>query len=567
MEEEIFDIINYNDSFLDLGEPEHKQEWIQAMQEMFVHTRGSLPEKLLAERRPNEDIALYEYRLSIYEPITMGSINRAIDTLYRIFQNANFSIQVNPDLDDYLSVKKFSGQYFYSYIQKYVVRRMIEDANGLLVWLPFGEGLYNPSEKVQVKPVLVYSSNITQMTDDVITYYQPDEKSIINRGGVEVKGDVYYTLTKTHIYRHTESSKASGKKTFDVEEIYFHNLGMLPAIVLGGNVTEDDFFVSYFSPYLPFANESIRQYSDWQGVMTMSAFPYREEVAEDCDHPRCRGGELLDPETGDISSCSKCGGTGQVINRSPYGVFIRAKSNPALDGNTNLTEPLVRFISPPVDIIKYSGEAWKELLQQAEQSLHLLHVNEAQSGVAKAIDREEQYSFLIKISNNIYDEIIYKSLIIIERYRNLSNPLEPKIIKPVNFTIKTESDLIAEINEMKTKSVPVAFLLETTKDLARKRFSGSTSQARMVEILVSYDPIFHLNTQEKSLLLASGTISKNDILKSLYAYRVLTEILSVQGTNFLENELSTIFDAIDKEIQKYLDAEKGDEPVQIDMTT
>ena len=323
MEEE-FDIIKYNQEFLNMDEPEHKQEWIDAMQNMFVHTRGSLPEKILSERRPNEDQTLYKYRLSIYEPITTGSINRAIDTLYRIFQSANFSIQINPDLDDYLSVKKFTGQYFYSYIQKYVVRRMIEDANGLLVWMPSGEGLTNPSEKVQVKPVLVYSDNIVQMDDDHITFYQPNETVLINHGGLDVKGKVYYTLTKTHIYRHTEKEKAS-KNAYELEEIYQHNFDMIPAITLGGNITEDDYFVSYFSPFLPFANESIRQYSDWQGVMTMSAFPYREEVAEDCDHPKCREGLILDVETGDTATCSKCNGTGYVINRSPYGVFYQGK--------------------------------------------------------------------------------------------------------------------------------------------------------------------------------------------------------------------------------------------------
>ena len=76
MEEE-FDIIKYNQEFLNMDEPEHKQEWIDAMQKMFVHTRGALPEKILSERRPNEDQTLYQYRLSIYEPITTGSINRA----------------------------------------------------------------------------------------------------------------------------------------------------------------------------------------------------------------------------------------------------------------------------------------------------------------------------------------------------------------------------------------------------------------------------------------------------------------------------------------------------------
>jgi hypothetical protein len=156
----MFEIEIYNSMLGDLPQPDEKDDWIEVRDEMFVHTRGKNPGRILTQRRPNEDAEIQKYRLDIYEPITKGSINRAIDKLYRIFSSANFSIQVSDELSTYLNTKKFDNQYFYSYIQKYVVRRMIEDPNGWLVWIPVGEGLTNPSVKVDVYPLIVGSNQI-----------------------------------------------------------------------------------------------------------------------------------------------------------------------------------------------------------------------------------------------------------------------------------------------------------------------------------------------------------------------------------------------------------------------
>jgi hypothetical protein len=67
----------------------------------------------------------------------------------------------------------------------------------------------------------------------------------------------------------------------------------------------------------------------------------------------------------------------------------------------------------------------------------------------------------------------------------------------------------------------------------------------MVEVLVSFDPLFNLNTKDKQLLLASGTIKKEDLIKSLYAYKTLTNLVADNGTEFLEKTLSEIFAELD----------------------
>jgi hypothetical protein len=557
----MIDIVYLNNEIGRIKHPKHYEQWVDVRNTMFVHTRGKNPGEILTKRRPNEDPEVQEYRLSIYEPITKGSINRAIDKLYRIFASANFSIQVSAELSEYLNDKKFMGQFFYSYIQKFVMRRMIEDPNGWLAWIPTGEGLTNPTVKVEVAPVLIGSDQIKYLDQDTITWLDAYEKSVVISGGnVVEEGLVYYTLTETSFYKH-EQFGPKGDMTFRLIPIYEHNMGTLHAVILGGDLTDEGYFESYFSAFVPFANEAIRQYSDWTAVMTTSGFPYREEIADTCSAPGCRDGVCYNTQDDSHYPCKVCKGTGRVISRSPYGVFLREKGGNVLDSSYG-QDAMIRFVSPPVEVLEYSGKAWQILLKRAEDALHLDKIDEAQSALAKRVDQEDGFMLLIKISNNTFDEIIYRSLLIIEKYRSVNNPMDPVIVKPISFMMKTEIDLINEINMLSDKNAPMAFLVETTKDLAKKRFSGNQSVARIVEILVSYDPIYNVSTKDKQILVQSGTIKKDDIIKSLFAYKTLVKLVSEKGTEYLETQLSDIFADLDAEIAPIV-ADYANQPVVI----
>jgi hypothetical protein len=543
----MIDIEYLNNEIGRIKHPKHYEQWVDVRNTMFVHTRGKNPGEILTKRRPNEDPEVQDYRLSIYEPITKGSINRAIDKLYRIFASANFSIQVSEELSEYLNDKKFSGQFFYSYIQKFVMRRMIEDPNGWLAWVPSGEGLTNPTVKVEVAPVLIGSDQVKYVDQDTITWLDADDKSMVLTGGKLVEeGLIYYTLTENSYYKH-EQYGPKGDMSFRLIPIYEHNIGSLPAVILGGDLTDEGYFESYFSAFVPFANEAIRQYSDWTAVMTTSGFPYREEVADTCSAPGCRDGVCYNTQDDSHYPCKVCKGTGRIISRSPYGVFLREKGGNVLDSSYG-QDAMIRFVSPPVEVLEYSGKAWQILLKRAEDALHLDKIDEAQSALAKRVDQEDGFMLLIKISNNTFDEIIYRSLLIIEKYRSVNNPMDPVIVKPISFMMKTEIDLINEINMLSDKNAPMAFLVETTKDLAKKRFSGNQTVARIVEILVSYDPIYNVSTKDKQILVQSGTIKKDDIIKSLFAYKTLVKLVSERGTEYLETQLSDIFADLDAEM-------------------
>lgn len=548
------EIIDINSGLKDLPFPKKIEDWKTVRHGMVVHTRGADPGEILTKRRPNEDPDVQKYRLESYEPITKGSMNRAIDKLFRIFGSANFSIQVSEGLSTYLDETKFSGQYFYSYIQKFVVRRMIEDPNGFLVWIPSGPGVTDATVKVDVTPVLVESTHVRFWDGEALTWLDPEMKTPITKNGAVVnEGDVYFTLTREGYFRHNQIGEDQLRR-FELVEIYRHDMGEIPVIVLGGDQTDDGYFESYFSAFLPFANEAIRQYSDWVGVMTTSCFPYREEVAETCTAPGCRDGYCYNAKTETNVPCKNCKGLGRVIVRSPYGVYMREKGGTVLDSTSpSSNDPMIRFISPPVDVIRESREAWELLLDKAERALCLDTIEEAQSGEAKKVDREDSFMVLTKISNNVFDEIIFKSLLFIEKYREIAEPVPPVIVKPISFSTKTEDDLIDELNKLTDKNAPVSFLIESTKDLAKKRFSGNKAISRMVEILVSYDVIYHVNKKDQSMLLASGIIKKDVIIKSIYAYKSLMSIVSEKGTEYLESPMETIFADLDAKIQPEID--------------
>ncbi|MFM9061284.1 MAG: hypothetical protein ACKOQP_06415 [Bacteroidota bacterium] len=75
----------------------------------------------------------------------------------------------------------------------------------------------------------------------------------------------------------------------------------------------------------------------------------------------------------------------------------------------------------------------------------------------------------------------------------------------------------------------------------------------MVEVLVTYDPIYHVNTKDKQMLLAAGSIKKEDVIKSLFAYKTLQSIVSTNGTTYLEKPLTEIFTDLDNALKPIID--------------
>lgn len=561
----MFDIDEYIRRFSRYPAPDEYKHWTREHEEISVHTRALTPKKLIEKRRPFEDEGIKDYRAENYEPITATIFSRAIDDLQRIMSGAQVSINVEGDLQAYLDEPMFDGLDFRAYINKKVIRRMIEDPNGVLVWWPTGPGVTASNTRVDVKPKLILSTQIKHSDEDVFTFHSRERSAVtIEEEGKEVtvyEGEVYYIVTKEGYYKYFQYGKKSDHR-MELEAIYMHKLERLPLIPLGGEEAEElrrdgssiTYLKSYFYSAVPYANEAIRQFSDHQGIMVTAAFPIREIEEMPCREPRCKDGviTIIEGEGTEKKSikktCGLCQGRGSIIPLSPYGVLTKRKGTSLRDDKGTTDTPMMRYISPDVAIVKYSGEHWRQLLKDAEKALNLLFIDEAQSGKAKEIDREGKESMLDKIGANVFQSIILNSLKLIDQLRNLGSKANISVTLPASFKSKGEGELIEEIATLREKNAPSFLLAQATIDYVRKRYAGDRVMTKAIDFLSVYDPIFFLTQQEKDALLANAVINETQHGRSLFAFSAIQTVADEMGEDFLSSEFSAIASRVDNVI-------------------
>lgn len=560
----MFEIEKYVLDFFLIDNKKLTEHWENVFEQMAVHTRKKKPTELLLSIRPNEEQKILEYRLKNYRAITYGSMNRALDSASRILNKINYSVDAEDVTKEFLKTKEFGGYDFYKYLEKIIFKRDIEDPNGFLVWLPVGDGVTDSSQKVKPKPFLFYSRDLYDANDDVFSFRTP-EKSLVTVGQKIVNiGEVFYLITKNDFFKLKQVGVESEKK-FILELIYNHNINEIPVIILGGDMNADGFFESYFAPYVAFGDQAIHQFSDWQATMVTAGFPYREEFYTECEI-RNINKKSSNPDAGEEKYSAEM--EWRPIQKSPYGTIQRTIPGATQDSLLGAkvldpSIPSIRFISPPVDVAKYSGESWEKLITMAEDALHLNLANgTTQSGIAKEKDLEQERAMIDKIANNFFGHIMFNSLKYIEAYL-LNIPIENVSItinSPSTFVIKTEAELIDELAILKEKNVPSLFLSQATIELANRRFSGSPTAQKIFEAISIIDPLYIYDVDQKNTMLLSGVIDKDAYIRSVYIYSLILKI-SYDRTEkeFVKLTVDDISNLFDIEIDQYL----SDQPAQI----
>lgn len=528
--------------------------WVKTFNEMSVHTRKRCPDDILLAARPNEEPHILKYRLANYEPITYELTNTALDRVFRVIGNNKYTIKANEQTLEYIKGKHFKANDdtaqdamdLRTYLRKIAQKRAIEDPNGFIIWFPTGEGLIQPNLSIQPMPQLVYSSQF-KYSDNNIFIYLGEEKTPLkgDRGETVMSGEVYWFITKTEYWKMYQVGTTKNP-TWVQEMVYFHNLQELPIIVNGGDMNAGKYYESFFSPFLAFANDAIRQYSDWRAIQVTTGFPIKEEFATDCeiripiDAPGGLRAENIDPseETNHPSKWIPISG------KTPFNTYRRKvvpKGTEGMEAVLPAEIPSVRFIHPDVAVVKYAGESWEKLLERAESALNLKQkVDQAQSGKAKQLDKEDEYSLINKICDNFFDNILLNSL----RYcdallRNEGVDMSIGIIKPNSYNIKTEDDIVNELATLKEKKVPAIFLQQSTLDLANKRFSGDPLTEKIFDVVSTYDPLFIHDVDEQDKMVLSGRITKEMSQKSIMYWPILRQLAkekTEQGLLEMSNE-------------------------------
>lgn len=471
--------------------------------------------KLLLAQHPSEDRQVFEWRVNNFVHITYPYFQKALNAINRIFLSTGFSWLASEKTTAYLKNARFFNRLFFNqFITQYAMKCMIEDPNAWLVVVPRGYGL-EENGAPEVDLLIVPSAHQFYANENVILFSdQPISKgtySALKSGCI---------IDKTHVVHYTVNGERA-----EVDFSYIHNLGELPFTILGGEQTTEPEQISFLQSFCEFGNQALVFYSEWQVTKSTSTFPIKEIEPIVC--PSCHGSRFNE----DGTICGTCHGLGEIVSFSPSTILIRERRKL---GEPESQRQKLEYISPPVDILQEQKADWQMMLDKALESINMHFVLEQQSGIAKDIDRTEFYSFLHKISTNLFDNVMYTALSFIEKYTRGSMAEEVVVIKPTTFTLLNDHTLYDDVkNSFDTPYSPLR--AEALQNYWRIMSNNEPVKKKITSFLTEYDVLFCNTTAEATIYHDVYAISAGDIKKHIYAYAELNKLIREKNEEYESN--------------------------------
>jgi hypothetical protein len=499
-----------------------------------VHADGTFPQNLINERRPNESEQIKEYRRKIYVPITKRPVSKIISSLGKIRRSQDWMIRYNveaasksiPNVETLESYCEQNYPRFTSitnWVFADVIRRYLVDANALVAVLPMGV----PSKTEFVKPIGVVfdSAQVLDYAPDSYAIVKSSEKKLYPSNGNIVSGDVYYIITPTYVERREASYDGAN---YHVAWKYEHGFGKLPCFKIGGvfyGAENNDFiFNSRIADIVPSLDEAAREYSDLQAEVVQHI--HSEKIIytnTECTECRGRGFTETTDEKGVKTrhECPRCNGAGSIASVSPYGIY---KVSPAKTGESNVPMPAVQYVNKPTDMARLQDERIKQHIFDALAAVNmefLASVPLSQSGIAKAVDRDELNNLvyavaedLVKVMDEVYgfiNEYRYKLIVPDDEKRRA---MLPRIAVPERFDLMTSANILAEITEARNAAINPVLIAEMEKNFAKKVFNEAPEVANVLQMVHSLDPMPCTSDDNKMAQLANGGVTKLDYIIS-----------------------------------------------------
>jgi hypothetical protein len=544
---------------------EHQEKKIKQWQNVYygmsLHTTGACPKfrslngngeicppnyfgdeyqwrfvNLLMSRHPREHQVTQNWRFSQYRPMTQAPFQQIIEiTIGAIFQDSNYGIDIENEEDNkYIWSNSFEGYDMIGWFANVGIPNIMEDPNGFIIRMPIRPYYETGNNKVEIglyfintKDILFYNGNVIIFKKDGYAYYIDDRI----------------------IFRYSKVEGRWGIAAEDANGYYAHMFGRLPIDVAGGVWNTQGFYDSYLNKAKPTADDYISSYSAEQMVDKEAAHPFIIQANEECTE--CSGigqiSEQCDECEGgwDRITCPTCKGK-KTISVSPGDRLTADKKDMEYD--------LVKIVNPDVAINTYHHDKNKDIYDNILHALNLYKTDKAESGEAKAIDQERLYQFFSKISNHLFDKVIYNTISEITAYRNvgvINGIMRPvntpfTVIKPTQFQIETAADLLAEFKTGTESKMPGYMRGKALTDYVEKRYSGDNIMKRKNEIIQGVDDLALKTDEEISTGLTFNLFSKEDVMLNRKLPMILDSMLRDKGEKWF---LDQPFDVIKKEIE------------------
>lgn len=559
-----------------LPQPDKKSCWVEASDRISVHAKGIRPkfestrkrnsssnrtnisagvvtpanyekryqylfDDYILNRHPNENPEHYNWRLSTFPLISQEIyLNAKEQIIGAIFQQNQYGVKANdPGDQEYLDSIQFID-----FIKDKAPEEIFTDPNCLFVVV---EGHFGEFDSTEIANPIIEIAESRH-----IMYYKPRE-AVVFEGREKHEGKKIIYFVDINWCVKLIETKNGNRNSFEVLSYYEHGFGELPVVENNTN---------FFQKYVSWADMLARNISDDEVIAKNASYPIRQVVEPVC--PTCLGSKVVPVPCKDDSGmtegctdqCGQCGGRG-TISINPGDTFVV----PERDRNDSRPiEDYVKYINPDISINDFSYKRWKEIYDFGMRSMHMRYTEEAQSGVAKAIDREQLYLLITNVRNTIY-RIAEKLLRYIIAYRTVlpidgieqNKSKEYTIHLPTQFQIKTEYDLQQEYTDLITKGADITVRLAKLNEYMYKVYQGDTLALKKYEAIKSFDWLFGMTDSELNTRKILGSAQINDFIRHDRATFILNKLILEKGPSWvIEMPTQTVVEAMENSIKEYL---------------
>lgn len=507
------------------------------------HSEGEFPCELIECRRPNEPLEVKEYRKEIWVPKTKPTFSRIVNSLSKIRRSPDWVIAYPKDSDRFAKIreeetleqyceKKFP--YFESvtnWLFSVCLKPYLTDPNGVILIWPLSTEV-EPTNFLEPYPFIFECCDVVEfeaedhavLNDPAGCYY------MVKRGNkmVEERGKAYFTVDTEFIRKYEQ---IDNKGNFNLVTEYAHGLGYMPCFKLGGVICEAQgsnyMYESRISGILPELDEAVREYSDLQAAKVLHVYPEKwQYTSHECT--TCKGtGRRQNPawfQGCDQSipaqiDCGRC--TDGYIAPGPYAQQL---VKPAGVGQQPLPTPPAGYVEKDVEIVKLMEDSVRQHIYDGLAAINFQELAETpmnESGVAKAVDRDEQNNTvhaiaedLVKIMDRAYAimaDYRYKHLYAFEEITEML----PSIAVPEKFDLFSIANLQNDLKAAKDNKLNPVIQNAMEVDYAGKLFNADPTIRDLVALTIKLDPLPSISEDEKmSRLSNKGILPESYIISS-----------------------------------------------------
>ena len=502
---------------------EDYEDAVEMYEALEVHADGEYPGELIDQRRPAESDDIKNYRKKIFVPITKPVFTKVYNSLMKIRKSQDWMVQFPAELpaviaedespEKYLMYKMPRNGSITNWMFGVCFKQYLIDANAAVLTLPTNWEIAE-NQYYEPYPMIFNSEDVLDYKEGL--YYVLKEHD----------EDLYWVIQPDVIQKFEV-------KDFAVREVFqmVNTLGYIPVRHLYGMIIENykdrALYESRISGIVPKLDEAVREYSDLQAEIVQHIHSTMWSMQpQQCG--RCKGLGEIPKENSAPIKCPSCSGKG-LLPLNPFEHLVLPAPRP---GDPAIPTPPIGYVTKQTDIAKLQEERIRQHVYDALSAINMEFLADtplSQSGVAKQVDREELYSFVHSIAEDvvrIMDEVIYD--ICAWRYQGVTNDIRallPYIPVPERYDMLSGKVLVDELTSMVNAKVDPAIINAAQIELAGKKFNDSEVKD-LVVLKLKLDPFAGVPEENISLQRTFNAVRQNDLVIHSNINQFVTRALS-----------------------------------------